>query len=627
MLAVLSLLASVASGEIPLGYYNSAAGKTGEALQVALYNIIKGHTDISYSDVWTAFYSTDVKSNGKVWDMYSDVPGGVPPYEYNLGTNQCGTGGGGVEGDCYSREHSFPKSWFNDISPMNTDLFHIFPTDQYVNNMHSNLPFADVGVVTKTSLNGSKKGSCATAGYSGTVFEPIDAYKGDFARAYFYMATRYENVIATWFSNDPYADAVLNGTSYPAFETWYLNMLIDWHIQDPVSAKEIARNDSIYKIQLNRNPFIDHPEYVDSVWMPSGPQPEPSNHVTGFAAATGTPPYSAIRLSWTDATGAVTPDGYLIRGSSIGFSSIASPVDGTPVPDGGLDKNAGTGDQGYTFSGLSSSTTYFFKIFPYTNFGSLINYKTGEPVPAASAATTSGISALQPGDIAIIEANTADTDRISFLALKQISAGTIINFTDNGFVDPNTVRLNEGFLIYTAPSVILPGTVVSWHNGMQISGTGWNTSTGGNFSLSTSGDQVFAFQGVWGSGQTLIFGVQTGNAAWLTSGVASSNTTYLPATLLSNVTAITFAEKNGNYNLITTGSANALGSLVANPVNWTKSATYLHTPAWNFSINSSTVINTNATIENFFIAGGETVRIMAGVQLTVSGNLIISGSN
>lgn len=262
------------SGQVPPGYYNQAAGQNGEALQIALYNIIKGHTVISYSNVWNAFYSTDKKTNGKVWDMYSDVPGGTPPYEFIFGSSQCGVGGGGVEGDCYSREHSFPKSWFNDLSPMNTDLFHIFPTDQYVNNMHSNYPFAAVGTITAISLNGSKKGICSTIGYSGIVFEPIDAYKGDFARAYFYMATRYENVIATWSSNSN-AAAVLDGTSYPAFKTWYLNLLISWHNLDPVSAKEVARNDSVFKIQHNRNPFIDHPEYVDSVWMPSGPQPEP----------------------------------------------------------------------------------------------------------------------------------------------------------------------------------------------------------------------------------------------------------------------------------------------------------------------------------------------------------------
>ncbi|MCX6277583.1 MAG: endonuclease [Bacteroidetes bacterium] len=618
---VLSSVFTTAFTQIPPGYYNQAAGKNGQTLQIALYNIIKGHNVVNYTPgVWNAFYTTDKKSNGKIWDMYSDVPGGTPPYEYTPGSSQCGSGGGGVEGDCYSREHSFPKSWFGDVSPMNTDLFHIFPTDQYVNNMHSNFPFAVVGTATATSLNGCKKGSCATPGYTGIVFEPIDAYKGDFARAYFYMATRYQNIIAAWSSNDPDADAVLDGTSYPAFETWYLNLLISWHNQDPVSAKEIARNDSIYKLQLNRNPYIDHPEYVATVWTPSGPKPEPTNQVTGFVASAGNPSYSAIKLFWTDAAGTVLPDGYLVRGSAAGYGNIETPTDGIAVADGGLDKNIGTGIQTCTFTGLSPATTYYFKIFPYSNLGILTDYKTDGTIPVATDTTTAGISILQAGDIAIVEVSTTDPDKVSFVALKQISAGTTINFTDNGFQDPNTVRTGEGFLIYTAPSVITVGTVVSWYKGLV--GSGWSTPTGG-FSLSTGGDQVFAYQGVWGSGQTLIFGVQTGNVGWLTSGIASSNSSYLPAALINNITAVNFPEKNGNYSLITNGSVNALGGLIGYPDNWTRSAIILTTPVWAFGITTGTLINQPSTVEDFTIGTDETVTIQEGIHFTITGNITI----
>ena len=614
---------SATFSQIPAGYYNNAIGKTGQTLQVALYNIIKDHTVVNYTPgVWNAFYTTDIKPNGKVWDMYSDVPGGTPPYEYSIGSGQCGSGGGGVEGDCYSREHSFPKSWFNDVSPMNTDLFHIFPTDQYVNNMHSNYPYAAVATASVTSLNGTKKGPCATAGYTGTVFEPIDAYKGDFARAYFYMATRYQNVIATWPSYDPNGAAVLDGTSYPAFKTWYINMLIQWNNQDPVSAKEIARNDSIYKIQANRNPYIDHPEYVAAVWTPSGPRPEPTNHATAFVSLAGSPPYSAIKLNWTDATGAVLPDGYLVRGSSVGFSGIVTPTDGIAVADGGLDKNIVIGVQTCTINGLTPNTIYYFKIFPYSNYGTLINYKTDGVVPSAYDTTTTGVSALQAGDIAIIEVSTTDPDKISFVALKQLSAGTVINFTDNGFQDVNTVRTGEGFLTYTAPAVIVPGTVVSWYKGMTVGTSGWGTATA-SFALATGGDQVFAYQGTWGSGQTMIYGVETGSATWLASGTATSNTSYLPATLTNNVTALTFLEKNGYYNMLTTGSVNALGSIIAYPDNWTKSANLLTTPSWLFNLSSETVINQQSAVQDFIIGSDETVTIPTGIPFTVNGNVII----
>ena len=623
-LTLFSVLFSVVSGQSPSGYYDQASGLTGEALQIALYNIIKGHTSVSYDNVWSAFYHTDAKSNGKVWDMYSDVPGGTPPYEFTFGTKQCGSGGGGVEGDCYSREHSFPKSWFNELTPMYTDLFHLYPVDQYVNNHRSDNPYGTVSSASWTSLNGSKVGTCSAPGYTGTVFEPIDEYKGDLARTYFYMATRYENVIATWKNNNVNGAAILDGTSYPVYQTWYLNMLIQWHIQDPVSPKEIARNDSIFKIQHNRNPYIDHPEYVAAVWTPTGPKPEPSNHVTGFTATTGIPPYSTMQLTWIDATGTVIPDGYLIRGSNTGYGNIAAPTDGIVVPDGGLDKSTGTGNQTCTISGLSSNAPYYFKIFPYTNAGAWIDYKTDGVIPSATGTTTTGISILQPGDIAIIEVNASDTDKVSFLTLKQLSAGTIINFTDNGFNNSNTVRQNEGFLIYTAPMVIPVGTVVSWRYGMTVTGTGWNTSTPGNFALSTSGDQVFAFQGTWGSGQTMIFGVQTGNASWLTTGTATSNTSYLPSALASNATAITFLEKNGKYSLITAGSVNALGSLVANPPNWTKSNSIQTTPVWSFGISNTTNINQNATVQNLTVGTGEVLTILPGIVLTVSGNITIN---
>lgn len=250
--------------QIPNGYYDDAAGLSGAPLKTALFGIIDNHDVQSYNSLWDHFESTDAKPNGKVWDMYSDIPGGTPPYLYDFIIDQCGNYNS--EGDCYNREHSFPKSWFNDASPMYSDLFQIVPTDGYVNGRRSNWPFGEVGSATWTSMNGSKVGSNNTSGYSGTVFEPIDEYKGDFARIYFYMATRYEDRIASWENNSDNSDAALDGTSYPCYEEWFLNLLLDWHQNDPVSQKEIDRNNEVYDIQDNRNPYVDHPEYVFQVW-------------------------------------------------------------------------------------------------------------------------------------------------------------------------------------------------------------------------------------------------------------------------------------------------------------------------------------------------------------------------
>ncbi|MCK5775452.1 MAG: endonuclease [Bacteroidales bacterium] len=256
--------ATISFAQIPDGYYDDANGLNGEQLKTALYTIIDDHNSQSYGALWQHFISTDKKSNGKVWDMYSDIPGGTPPYEYTFVEDQCGNYSG--EGSCYNREHSFPKSWFNDASPMVTDLFHIVPTDGYVNGQRSNYPFGETNSPSWTSLNGSKRGSNSTAGYSGTIFEPIDEYKGDFARIYFYMATRYENIIPNWENNSSSADAALDGSSFQVYEDWLLTVLLTWHQEDPVSQKEVNRNNGIYDIQYNRNPYVDHPEFVAQVW-------------------------------------------------------------------------------------------------------------------------------------------------------------------------------------------------------------------------------------------------------------------------------------------------------------------------------------------------------------------------
>lgn len=240
--------------QIPAGYYNSAAGKSGEELREALFNIVKNHTSLSYSALWNAYRTTDQMPSGKVWDIYSDVPNGTAAYYFDFGSDQCGSYT--HEGSCYNREHTIPQSWFGDASPMKTDLFHVYPTDGWVNSKRGNLQYGMVPSPTWTSTNGSKLGSCGYPGCSGNAFEPIDAYKGDLARSYFYMTVCY-------------MDKDLGQTSESMFNgsqllTWAKNMMVEWHNSDPVSEKEINRNQAIYSsLQRNRNPFIDCPELVD----------------------------------------------------------------------------------------------------------------------------------------------------------------------------------------------------------------------------------------------------------------------------------------------------------------------------------------------------------------------------
>ena len=245
-------IAIVLQAQIPANYYSSAKGAKGKALKTALYKIVSTHTALSYDGLWNAYKTTDVRSDGKIWDMYSN--------KTNYTVNDHGGSYKG-EGDIFNREHSFPKSWFNDAKPMYTDLFHLYPTDGYVNGRRSNYPYGENNGEIYSSNGGfSKLGKCTTPGYSGTVFEPNDEYKGDFARSYFYMATAYEDKIANWNSD------MLAHNAYPAYADWALTMLLRWAQEDPVSQKEIDRNNAVYKLQHNRNPYIDYPGLEQYVW-------------------------------------------------------------------------------------------------------------------------------------------------------------------------------------------------------------------------------------------------------------------------------------------------------------------------------------------------------------------------
>lgn len=254
LLSILALCTTVLAIAQPSnGYYDQADGKSQYSLKTAMFQVIKNPSVVSYAGLWDAFRTTDVRPDGKVWDMYSGAT------NYRFGTDQAGNYS--KEGDVYNREHSFPKSWFNDAKPMYSDLFHLYPTDGYVNGRRSNYPFGETNNPTYTSIGGfSKLGPCSLPGYSGTVFEPADEYKGDFARTYFYMATAYEDKIAGWDCD------MLSGNKQTCYKPWAMEMMLRWSKEDPVSQKEIDRNNAVEGFQHNRNPFIDFPGLEQYIW-------------------------------------------------------------------------------------------------------------------------------------------------------------------------------------------------------------------------------------------------------------------------------------------------------------------------------------------------------------------------
>lgn len=230
-------------------YYKNANGQSGQNLRTALATIIANPHVVSYDGLISAYELTDTRPDGYVRDWYSCTT------NYRHGKD---TGGYQKEGDSYNREHSVPQSWFSKKAPMKSDIVHVVPTDGYVNNRRSSFPFGEVGNVTyRANQDYCRLGSSKTAGYTGTVFEVPDEIKGDMARIYFYMATCYKSQCASWGGNIFTSDGIV---------AWELNQMLAWSRQDPVDAREIARNNAVQEVQGNRNPFVDYPGLEEYIW-------------------------------------------------------------------------------------------------------------------------------------------------------------------------------------------------------------------------------------------------------------------------------------------------------------------------------------------------------------------------
>lgn len=249
LLLVVSGLATVA--EIPAGYYDAAIGKSDEALKCAMHEIIVPHTRIDYGakGTWEVFRTSDVREDSIIWDMYSDVVRYYPTT--------------GSHPDMHI-EHSVPKSWWGEESTFvyeaSYDLHHLVPSDASTNMSKSNHVLGEV--TTATFDNGvSKIGPIYIDGEKMSAFEPDDRYKGDFARMYMYVATCYQDY--TWESDGVY---MFNSEAYPTLTEYAVELLMRWHREDPVSEKELNRNEAVYAAQSNRNPFIDFPMLAEYMW-------------------------------------------------------------------------------------------------------------------------------------------------------------------------------------------------------------------------------------------------------------------------------------------------------------------------------------------------------------------------
>ncbi len=406
------------------GTYYAGIDTSSATFVTDLHNLINPHRRITYDNFdetnIATFASRDTTGGQRavtcVYTGFTYVY--TPPFTWGV----------------FSREHTWCQSWMPsnaasgfESRPEYSDQYHLFPTHQNnANGRRSNHPLGKVVSATYQFLDG--KLGTDSAGH--TVYEPRDAQKGDAARALFYMAVCYNGV-----DGYDWTFGHLNAVTLPAGSEapQDVELLRQWTKQDPPDAWEIARNDYVQSIQQNRNPFVDHPEYVDLIDFitltrrtassPPALAPEPSNAATNFTATLSAS--TAIQLSWTAAAaGSQAPSGYLLVGNTTG--TFAAPVDGTVyatdtnLGDGTASVAVSAGTTQCGFSGLHATTTYYFRLYSLNGSGASVNYKTDGVIPSAS--MTTGTDTTPAGHLVISQVyggggNSGATYKNDFIVL------------------------------------------------------------------------------------------------------------------------------------------------------------------------------------------------------------------
>ncbi len=400
------MISSYFAAQAPTGYYDGTAGLTGYALKSKLHDIISAKninwhygdlTDYYNQTDLDKYYDHDASNTTLLLDIYSEIPTGPDAYEYTTANI---IGSASAEGQGWNREHMMPQSTFYSNYPMYSDLFYVVPTDARINQLRSNYPYGIVGnTIYYTFSNSSRIGNCAIPGmtYTGRVYEPINEFKGDVARSLLYFAVRYEGKLGTFnFNNNtnPASDTnPLDGTEERAFDPAYIAMLLQWNQQDPVSQREIDRNNTVYSIQKNRNPFIDNPSWINAIWgqTPDAVAPQTPTNLT----VTQNSAYFTT-LSWTPSS-STDVIGYKIyqNGNLVGTTNNTTFSVDHLTPSTAYTFTVKAYDNGYLLSSDSntaSATTLASDIYAKdlmvtkylegtsNNKGLEISNKTGHPV-------------------------------------------------------------------------------------------------------------------------------------------------------------------------------------------------------------------------------------------------------
>lgn len=362
LLLPIILFSSYISAQVPAGYYNGTTGLTGYALKSKLHDIIsEKNINWHYGDLpglynltdLDRYYDHDATNTTILLDIYSEIPSGVDAYEYissQLIANA------GAEGLGYNREHMIPQSTFSTSSsisdyPMYSDLNFLIPVDARINQLRKNYPYGMGGNTNFYNFtNGSRMSNAAIPNYPyvGRVYEPIDEFKGDIARTLLYFVVRYEGKLGSF--NTAYSTSAnitpatdqcpFDGTEERAVDLPYIEMLKQWSTLDPVSQREIDRNNAIYTVQKNRNPFIDHPEWINLVWSET---PDSIAPLTPTSLTSPQQNANFITLNWN------TTSDTDILGYRIYVNGSATPVATTKTNSISIDH-------------LNPSTTYTFTV-------------------------------------------------------------------------------------------------------------------------------------------------------------------------------------------------------------------------------------------------------------------------
>lgn len=398
------LAVSILSAQIPEGYYNGTEGKYGEDLKKTLHRIIRGHIRRSYDAVWNAIEQTDEdpQNSNNVILLYTGrsqekaYRDRGSTWDYSQYDN-----GNGIYNDSWNREHVWAKShgFPNESDTAYTDFHHLRPTDRTVNSSRGEKDF-DWGDSWHSEATECKD--------TPDSFEPRDAVKGDVARMIFYMTVRYE-------SNNTYNLEMVDYINTAVGSTYLgkKSTLLQWHEADPVDDFEQNRNDVIYSLQGNRNPFIDHPEFVGAIW--------------------GATPNAPVNLEITDATDHTI---------TLSWSDQSNDEKGFRVyVDGIFNHSVGQNITSTTVTSLMSGRSYIFTVSAYNDAGesavvSVTGSTTGGtagPFYITEYADASGTGNYIYEFVEIYNSGTAAGDLGNYV-LKQIESTRVFTLPQNTYV-------------------------------------------------------------------------------------------------------------------------------------------------------------------------------------------------